>query len=236
MAKFDDLIAQAQKTAKTFGGLVALLLAIKKGSKVEFNSAGASFVVDGHKVAAALIQKELGRIELKIAAIIHTYNERLWNKQWTLAKWREEMDKLIENSHLLFAGLALGGLAIAATLPDVIRRIDRDKAAVKRFGRAIRYKQVPSLPLAQNRGRAYLRSFYTTFQLLDQKAKIDAGFNEAKNILSVAEHCHTTIQGQAVHREGCFEVTVRGWMPIKDMPPIGTRVCGQFCKCHLIYR
>lgn len=236
MAEFEQLIERAKKTAGTFGGLLSLLLAVKQGGRVNFDPATASFYVEGHKVVAALIQKELGRIELKIAAIVVSYNERLWKGQWTLAKWREEMEKLIENSHLLFAGLALGGVAAAAANLDVIRRIARDKTALGRFAYAIRVKQVPSLPLAQNRGRAYLRSFYTTFQLLNQKTHILAGFTEAKNILTPAEHCHTSIQGQAVYREGCYEISLRGWMPIRDMPPIGTRVCAQFDKCYIIYR
>lgn len=236
MAAFDQLIERALKTAGTFGGLLSLLLVVKRGKAKDITFASAAFFVGGKQVSAVLVQKELGRIELRIAALISSYNERLFNKQWTLAKWREEMERLVENSHILFAALALGGIGVAVRNPDVIRRIERDKTAVGRFARALRYKQVPSLPLAQNRGRAYLRSFYTTFQLLDQKVHIEAGFTEAKNILSAAEHCHTSIQGQAIHREGCYETSLRGWMPIKDMPPIGTRVCGQFCKCHLIYR
>jgi hypothetical protein len=238
MAAFEQLIEQAKKTAGRFGGLLSLLLAVKRGSKitVNFDRNQAAFIVDGDKVNEALVQKELGRIELKIAALIRDYNEKLFKKQWTLAKWREEMDKLVETSHLLFAALALGGLGAAAASVDVKRRIKRDKTAVVRFARALRYKQIPSLPLAQNRGRAYLRSFYVTYQLLDQKTHIDAGFTEAKNILSAAEHCRTSIQGQAIHRQGCYETALRGWLLIKDMPPIGTRVCGQFCKCHLIYR
>lgn len=234
MADFGQLIGRVRKTAGSFGGLLSLLLAVKAGTNVSFYDA--AFFVDGKKVAAELVQKELGRVELKIAALIFSYNEKLFKKEWTLAKWREEMEKLVEDSHLLFAGLALGGIALAAVNTDVERRIERDRTAVGRFTRALLYKQVPSLPLANNRGRAYLRSFYTTFQLLDQKVHILFGSTEAKNILSVAEHCHTTIQGQAVHKEGCYDISLRGWLLIKDMPPIGTRVCGQFCKCHLIYR
>lgn len=236
MAEYQQLIDQAEKAVGNFGGLISLLLAVKQGTKVEYDPKRAAFYVDGRFVNVLPIRKELDRVELKIAALILSYNERLFNKQWTLAKWREEMDKLVESSHYIFAGLALGSIAKAVRDTTVARRLDRDKEALKRFAGAIQAKQVPSLPLAQNRGRAYIRSFYVTFQLLDQKAKIDAGFTEAKRVLTPAEHCRTQIQGQAIFKEGCYEAAARGWMSITEMPPIGTLVCGQFCKCYIIYK
>lgn len=232
MADFEQLIARARKTAGTFGGLLSLLLAVKGGAQVSF--ANGSFYVGGHKVPAEMIRKELDRIELRIAATIALYNTRLWKGEWTLAKWREEMDKLVENSHLLFGGLALGSVALAAVNSTVERHIERDLGAVERFKTAIERKQVPSLPLAQNRGRAYIRSFRVSYQILEHKEKIEAGYNEAKRILTPAEHCHSELKPP--YRDGCFEVAMQGWMPIAQMPPIGTLLCGQFCKCYLIYR
>lgn len=238
MAALDQLIEQAKKTAGSFGGLLSLLLAVKRGATKNIEFRGAAFYVEGDRVTPALIQKELGRVELKIAATIFSYNEKLFKKEWTIVEWREAMEKLVEDSHILFAALAMGGIATAVKDVDVKRRIERDKKAVKRFSRALRYKQVPTLQLAHNRGRSYLRSFYVTFQLLNHAINIFSGKLEAKNILSPAEHCRTpkTQENSDKPEEGCYEIAVKGWLPIKQMPPIGTRVCGQFCKCHLIYR
>lgn len=232
MADFEQLIARAKKTAGTFGGLLSLLLAVKAGAQVSF--ANGSFYVGGHKVPAEMIRKELDRIELRIAATISLYNTRLWDGTWSLAKWREEMQKLVENSHLLFGGLALGSVALAAVNTTVERRLERDTQALGRFHDAIQNKQVPSLPLAQNRGRTYIRSFRVSYQILEHKEKIEAGYTEAKRVLTPAEHCHTELKPP--YRDGCFEVALQGWMPIAQMPPIGTLLCGQFCKCYLIYR
>lgn len=233
MADFEQLIERAKKTAGSLGGLLSLLLALK-GDPRNVSFANSAFFVNGHKVEAAIIQKELSRIELRIANIILLYNAKLWDKTWTLDKWREEMEKLIEDSHHIFAGLAVGSIALAVSNFTAQRRVERDKEALGRFAGAIEAKQVPSLPLANNRGRTYIRSFRVSYQILEHKEKIDAGYNEAKRILTPAEHCHTELKPP--YRDGCYEVAAQGWMPIKDMPPIGTLLCGQFCKCYLIYR
>lgn len=232
MSELDKLIDRVKKTAKSFGGLLSLLLGIRAGAKVNF--VNAKFIVDGRAVPAELIQKELGRVELKVAALIFSFNERLWNKQWTLEKWREEMDKLLENNHVLMGAIALGSFAASASSETVVRRIARDKAAIERFSKALSYGQIPSLALMQNRGRAYLRSLYVTYQLVKHQAHIIAGYNEARRILTPAEHCRT--QTKPPYLEGCLEVAAKGWLDIVKMPPIGTLHCGQFCKCYLIYR
>jgi hypothetical protein len=82
-----------------------------------------------------------------------------------------------------------------------------------------------------NRGRAYLQSAYVTYEVIDHRLHIDEGFVLARRILTPAEHCHTRPDG----KEGCFEVAAKGWLDIREMPPIGTLVCGQFCKCYIIY-
>ncbi len=232
MAALDQLIERVKKTASKYGGLLSLLLAVKAGNTNNISFGSTNFFVGPSQVDALRVQKELERVELKIAAQIFSYNEKLFKKEWTLQQWREAMEALVEDSHYLFGGLALGSVANAVRDPDVKRRVKRDLRAIVRFARALRFKNVSSLPLANNRGRAYLRSFYVTFQLLTHRAHILAGFTEARNILSPAEHC----RNKPGVTDGCYDIAFLGWMPIRDMPPIGTRTCGQFCKCYLVYR
>lgn len=238
MADFDRLIEQANKTAQQWGGLVSLLLAIKAGRSayVTFRPREAAFFVDGRKVGVELIRKELGRVELRIAVTIIAYNEKLWRGEWTIEKWRSEMEKLVRDSHYILGGLALGSLFAALDFDTVDRHVGRDVAALVRFARAFEIKQIPSLPLMQNRGRAYLRSFYMTYEQVNHQVHILGGFREGKRILTPAEHCRTRTHGHGVAEIGCFEAALRGWLPIASVAPIGTLICGQFCKCYIIYR
>lgn len=237
MAEFDRLILQVSKASGNIGGLLSLLLAVKahKSANINFSRATLRFSVDGKTVTLAAIRHQLLGIESALAALIIDYNTKLFLKQWTLAKWREEMEKLVENGHYIFGALALGSIAASIGNPVVQRKLARDTQALGRFAGALRAKQVPSLPLANNRGRAYLRSIYTTYWILDHQLHVEAGFSEGKRVLTPAEHCRNRLAPGGV-QEGCYEAALRSWMPVAEVPPIGTLVCGQFCKCYIIYR
>lgn len=232
MAEFDKLVKQVSKAAQNMGGLIAILLAVKahKTQDVQWDPSKAQFIVNGKAIPLKEIQKELGRIELKIAATIISYNNKLWNHEWTVTKWRAEMDKLIQDNHILLGALAVGGIVAAAKDATVLRRIDRDTKALGNFKTAIKTKSIPSLPMIQSRGRTYIRSLYVTYHLLNQRIHIAAGYKWAKRILTPSEHCHTKND-----LAGCYETAARSWILIRDMPPIGTLVCRQFCKCYIIY-
>ena len=234
MAKIDELIKHADKTAASHGGLISLLLATKSKQQVEWDKNEARFIVDGKKIPIEDIQKELSRIESKVAAQVALYNNKLWTKEWGLETWRKAMEKLVQDNHILFAALAFGGIALVAGDPTVERRTERDLDALRRFSIDIKRGLVNSSAVAYNRGRTYLRSWYVTYHLLSHKAHILAGFESARRVLTKAEHCRTkTVKGATL--EGCLEVAKKGWMPIREMPVIGVLVCKQFCKCWIKY-
>lgn len=236
MAAIDRLIEEAKKAARAMGGLLALLLAVKSRTDyIKYSTATARFTVHGKEVGLRELRVQLGKFESRVATRIIDYNNKLWTGTWTVTHWRREMEKLFDNSHLIFGALALGSVAAAAADPTVTRRRARDAAALARFATAIKNGGVPSLPVMQNRGRAYVRSFRVTYELLNHSAHILAGYTEAKRVLTPAEHCRNRVAPGGV-QEGCYEAALRSWMPIAEMPPIGTLVCGQFCLCYLIYR
>jgi hypothetical protein len=227
----NTLIRQARKAAQTTGGLLAILLVIKRGRKVVWDPKRVRFVVDGKLIPISAVRKELARLDLKLAATIESYNRKLASGQWSIKKWRKEMDGLVQTSHILYGALALGGIAVALKDANVLRRTGRDLKAVAGWQYTIDNGLMKSLAMSNNRGRSYVRSFSVTYNILSQRMHILAGYDEAKRILTRAEHCRTK-NGL----EGCFEVAQRGWIPIREMPPIGTLPCKQWCKCSILYR
>jgi hypothetical protein len=213
------------------------LLEIKhgEGKKITWSAKRARFRVDGKEIPIKQILAEVARLELSISARLVIYAQNLKSGKWTYDKWLSEMEKLLQDSHLIFAALALGGLAAAAANATVERRSVRDVTYAKNFGKVLESPKPPSPAATISRARSYVRSLGVTHQILSHRAHIIAGYTEAKRILTPAEHCRTKVVGVVV-LQGCYEVALRGWLPIREMPPIGTLVCKQYCKCYIVYR
>lgn len=262
-SEFDRLIKQADRSVQKMGGLVSLLLALKdkKGAKIEWDFRTSQFVVNGVRIPKKRIIAELSRIDILLANDIQMFNQRLFSGEWTIAVWLFHMRKLIEDGHSILGGLAVGGLAIALRNAVVKRRRERDIKYLGGYAVALRAgffqrtdveleasagtkgttalrnrtRPVRTPASAFNRSRAYLRSLYITFQTLWHRAHIAAGYTHARRILTPAEHCRDKVTESGI-LHGCLETAARGWIPILEMPPIGSLVCKQFCKCWMEYR
>lgn len=66
------------------------------------------------------------------------------------------------------------------------------------------------------------RSVYENERLQSQKA---IGHTMAKRVMANVQHC-----------KSCEEVADRGWIPIDEMPEIGSDDCGNNCHCVIITR
>ncbi len=243
MTQFEELIKRVDKAASRMGGLIAILLAVKERRSKDVTYDGADFYVKGVKVKAELINREMARVELKVGLTIISYNKKLWDRTWTLSQWQKAMERLTEENHLLFAALAWGGVefVLSKTEKDraaaeiLKRRTERDLKAVGKFAQAIKDKQVPNEQATNNRGRSYIRAWFVTYHILSHRAHIIAGYHEAKNMLTIAEHCKDKKTASGIS-SGCLELNRKGWLPIREMTPIGLRTCKQWCKCYIIYR
>ena len=71
----------------------------------------------------------------------------------------------------------------------------------------------------------YSEAARTTFEATRRDRVTESGGEEEQNILGDAQHCSE-----------CEELSARGWQPIGEMPPPGRRICGNRCKCRMIYR
>lgn len=86
---------------------------------------------------------------------------------------------------------------------------------------------MPKLSFASIKARAksYLRAATITYNVVEQKVRdLIGGYTECRRIRRASESC-----------SACIDWSYR-WMPIQDMPPIGTLQCGGRCRCYLEYR
>lgn len=248
--------AERQATAKALliGGLTAMLFARRgPGRNVEFING--RFLIDGRVVSIATIRQQLLRIEDRFAAVMAEYARRLETGRWNVERWRNEMFWLIASSHILSAALAVGSIHDAAQDPIVNRRIDSESVYLSSFADQVR-ERTPrprdkanttgpdgsgmgkaaiaaaiglfgSMSFAQlaSRAKGYLLAASATYSVVEHQIRIATGMTEARRIRRRAESC-----------PGCVEWARRGWVPIAQMPPIGSLQCRSRCRCYLIYR
>ncbi len=76
-----------------------------------------------------------------------------------------------------------------------------------------------------NRARQYARAGRHTFFLALRRKFQERGFTHERSQRSPVDNC-----------PGCTEEEAKGWQPIGQMRPIGTRDCLRNCQCHYYVR
>jgi hypothetical protein len=76
------------------------------------------------------------------------------------------------------------------------------------------------------RAALYAQSARGTFEAMKTRTAVESGRPmEERNELHAAEHCI-----------GCLGETARGWVPLGELLPIGTRSCLSNCRCTIVRR
>lgn len=224
-----ELISRAKEVSVFFRGQIFSFFTREGVRDVQFENG--QFIVNGQKVQPKEIQKLMRRMDTRISKILDQYADKLVSGEWDLEKWKEEVIKLLEGSHVLYAALALGSFALAVQSPATEKRIIKQVSYLSKFEKDLKkVKDVSTYTRLKSRLKSYVRSFHILYEHHNLQLHKKLGFTEAKRILTAVESC-----GPIGGVEGCIDYHDK-WVKISEMPSIGTLVCGQYCKCYLIYR
>lgn len=240
-----------------------LLMALqepRKLSDITWDSNG-FLLIRGKKLSTTRLIKQLSSFEDKITQRMAAITRDLHAGRITIVQWREKIEDLVEESHVLVAAFLLGGIAIASKDKRILKRAADDKNYLHGFATALttisyqdksrkpgeitehidsRKRKIPvrlkSLHLKKilNRLRSYTRSIAITFHNYWFDLHVKAGYTEAMRLRTAHESCRTVTR-KGVTRIGCVEMSNR-WMPINKMPRIGSLNCGLYCKCFIVFR
>jgi hypothetical protein len=97
-----------------------------------------------------------------------------------------------------------------------------------KFTRKLEQGRISKIATA-SRARSYASSVFVSFSNMFQKAQTEF-VQDGKNPARVRLVTNS--------QEGCTECAAdeaEGWMSVDDMKEIGTRICGDFCRCDLIF-
>lgn len=218
-------LEEARAQAEEVGAALLLLLGLKKGTRSVVWDERGYFTIGGKKVGVLTIRRLLDRIEKVGSKRLRGLTGDFFRGRITLTEWRTRMERAVAGSHLLFGALALGSLEAAAASLVVAERIAEQTRYVAGFGDDLRNKKV-SQARGESRAASYLLAAAVVYHVLEQLVQVrgPSRRTQAKRIRRASESC-----------PGCLIYAGR-WIPINQMPPIGSLDCGSRCRCYLIYR
>lgn len=215
---------RAETLATSVGGALAAILGLRPTDQpVKWNAKKGKFMIGRRAVTMETIRRELHRFEAFVGALMRRAATRLSTGLITLDEWRAEMMSLIGSSHVVMAAVGAGSIAAAARSSNVQARIESERKYAAGFASHIETKDL-KLPTVKARATSYLLAAAATFAIVHHVAQKVAGRAEARRTTTAAESCID-----------CSSYA-GSWMPIDQMPEIGTLICKNRCRCYIEYR
>lgn len=154
-------------------------------------------------------------------------SEQLRSGRITLRQWHQAMRNEVKNVTLYTAAMERGGWA-QLRAKDSGRVGSIVKAQYKyldRFAGQIASGEVRLDGRFLNRARLYPQSGRQTSHLFGRVAARDRDYTHERSSLASGESC-----------QGCLDEQAKGWVPIGELVPIGSRQCSMNCHCSIEYK
>jgi hypothetical protein len=174
------------------------------------------------RAISAAAERRMGR-ETRRWVEQYADKERIANSD--LAGWSAQMRRHIAAANMAAGNALLPGKPTASDKARLDAKVRSQNGYLDGFVRAVRRGDTNVGPAMTARARLYGASVWCVGQQLRRDALEETGYDEEKNVLGKAEHCHD-----------CIDQTEQGWQPIGTLKPIGDRSCKSRCACHFIYR
>jgi len=214
----------AEDLAKAVGGVLALLLGLTpSAATVSWDGPRGRFIVDGQVVSIQTVRREMRRFETAVGVRMSRIATDLEKGRLNLDGWRDAMMKLVGSSHVVAAALASGTVSKAVRNTKVQERVAAERKYVTGFAAAIAAKKLARRTIVA-RAKSYLLAAFITYSIVELAVRKIVGYTEAQRITTARESC-----------EECRAIAYQ-WIPILEMPSIGSLQCGSRCRCFCEYR
>jgi hypothetical protein len=186
------------------------------------------FRKDGRLVSRATVRGEINKLQDHVAKQSASLAKQYQAKQISLVDFELGMRELLKSAHIIASSVGKGGRALM-TQGDwgrVGAKIKWQYGYLTKFARKLARGSI-SEALTTSRAKSYsssiLVSFYNTFMDAQSEFVEDGKNPQRARLITNSE-------------EGCVECAAdeaQGWVSIDDMGEIGSRLCGDFCKCDI---
>lgn len=184
-------------------------------------------VASGRMVSERDVRDAVDRLADLASQKLGDLSDRLLAGRITLADWQQEAMAVLKDAHVAAATVAHGGKT--AMDPEdwgyLGSRIKEQYQYLQAFAEQISRGDQALNGGVGARARLYGQAVRSTFEAVRARDDVARGMDEERNVLHAADHC-----GE------CRELSVRGWVPIGTLPPIGVRQCGANDRCSMTRR
>jgi hypothetical protein len=219
----DEEIQQAEKDARSDAEWLLLLLLISRRAK--FRAEVGRFYVEGKSVSIATVRDYVRRIEKRVGKRLLDLTDQLEKGEITVRQWREGFERNVTSAHILAAALAMGSIRTAARSVNTQKIVSGEMSRIGDLAKRVKDGTAGTPSRMRGRITFYLTTVSVTYGVIEQLVQKTVGQKtEARRIRRASESC-----------SGCIAYAYR-WMPINEMPRIGSLNCGTWCRCYLEYR
>jgi hypothetical protein len=182
---------------------------------------------DGQFVADGAVRQAVDQVLDASTARVRTLSQRLLQGQTSLAEWQQQFALEIKSLHLATMTVAHGGTVqmSAADYGWAGQRIRTQYQYLHNMAAQIASGQQPLNGTLLARSALYSEAARGTFEAARERDARLRGQDEARRVLSAAEHC-----------AACVAEAARGWQPIGSLASIGSLTCRSRCRCSLVFR
>jgi hypothetical protein len=187
----------------------------------------------GKFVSERAVKLAIRRVIRTSQAEMRALGESMARGEIDVAEFQSRFASELKNLHVSAAMAGQGGPAnmTSADYLRVGRGLKSQYRYLNNFARQIGNGELNRQQIRM-RSEMYIRSSNGAYEGGRRDSAIAAGYRYEKNVLGKNEnHCHT-----GPIREGCIEVTARGWQMIGMMPLPGQRRCLSMCFCSLKFK
>jgi len=179
-------------------------------------------------VSRLAVRGEINKLSDHVAEEAARLAKSYKNGSLTLLEFETEMRSLLKSAHIIAASVGKGGRdrMLQSDWGRVGAKIKWQNGYLSKFARKIERGTVSDIATV-SRARSYASSIYISFANTFQESQTEF-VAEGKNPAMVR-----LITNSAEGCQECADDEAEGWMSVDDMKELGSRLCGDFCKCDL---
>jgi hypothetical protein len=146
----------------------------------------------------------------------------------------DAMSELLTSAHIVAASVGKGGreLMTAADWGKVGAKIKWQNGYLEKFAKKLATGTL-SKANTLNRARSYVNSVYISYAKTFLESQAEVLQPETDKVITDENMLCRLVQNSEEGCEECSADADEGWMPVSEMGELGSRICGDYCKCEI---